>query len=252
MCMRSSGSKFWFPRNHPFARSQVRFSLPGCRRGPRLFRSAMLKEFPAFMSAPFRTAHCRESLHMFSRSNGSSSEADMLLEHIDGLYSYAVALSRNRVDAEDLVQETYVRAIRAVGRLRKESNIKSWMFTILRNIWRNQLRQPRVAVQMSGTDIDQLLPELQTPATKDPHSLLVTSWDQQQVRHAISQLPLESREIILLREFEDLSYQEIAGVLNCPIGTVMSRLGRARSKLRVLLSPALAGGNLERNREVDK
>jgi RNA polymerase sigma-70 factor (ECF subfamily) len=188
---------------------------------------------------------------MFLRSNGSSSEADMLLEHFDGLYSYAVALSRNRVDAEDLVQETYVRAFRAVGRLRKESNIKSWLFTILRNIWLNQLRQSRAAVQMSGMDIDQFVPELPAPTGKDPHSLLVTSLEQQQIRHAISQLPPEFREIILLREFEDLSYQEIAGVLNCPIGTVMSRLGRARSKLRVLLSSTPRRDNLERKRRAD-
>jgi RNA polymerase sigma-70 factor, ECF subfamily len=173
---------------------------------------------------------------MFFRSNGSPSEADMLSEHIDGLYSYALALSRNRVDAEDLVQETYVRAIPAVRRLRKESNVKSWMFTILRNIWLNQLRQPRMAVQMSGTDIDQVLPEFRAPSAKDPHSLLLISLDQDQVRQAISRLPVDSREIILLREFEDLSYQEIASVLKCPIGTVMSRLGRARSKLRELLS----------------
>jgi RNA polymerase sigma-70 factor, ECF subfamily len=182
-------------------------------------------------------------LPMFFRSNGSPSEADMLSEHIDGLYSYALALSRNRVDAEDLVQETYVRAIPAVRRLRKESNVKSWMFTILRNIWLNQLRQPRIAVQMSGTDIDQVLPEFRAPSAKDPHSLLLTSLDQDQVRQAISRLPVESREIILLREFEDLSYQEIAGVLKCPIGTVMSRLGRARSKLRALLSSTPAAGS---------
>jgi RNA polymerase sigma-70 factor (ECF subfamily) len=183
----------------------------------------------------------RVFLPMFFRTNATTSEADMLSEHIDGLYSYALALSRNRVDAEDLVQETYVRAIPAVRRLRKESNVKSWMFTILRNIWLNQLRQPRVAVPISGTDIDQLLPELSAPDAKDPHSLLLTSRDQDQVRQAISRLPVESREIILLREFEDLSYQEIAGVLKCPIGTVMSRLGRARSKLRELLSSTLAG-----------
>jgi RNA polymerase sigma-70 factor, ECF subfamily len=198
------------------------------------------------MSGPFRT--CVQTwplieslLRMFFRSNGSPSQADMLIEHIDGLYSYALALSRNRVDAEDLVQETYVRAIPAVRRLRKESNVKSWMFTILRNIWLNQLRQPRVAVQISGTDIDEVLPAFRAPNVKDPHSLLLTSLDQDQVRQAISRLPVESREIILLREFEDLSYREIAGVLKCPIGTVMSRLGRARSKLRALLCSALAG-----------
>jgi RNA polymerase sigma-70 factor, ECF subfamily len=180
-------------------------------------------------------------LRMFFRANGSTTEADMLKEHIDGLYGYALALSRNRVDAEDLVQETYVRAIPAVRRLRKESNVKSCMFTILRNIWLNQLRQPRVGVPMPGTDIDQFLPEFCAPAAKDAHSLLVATLDQDQVRQAISRLPVESREIILLREFEDLSYQEIAGVLKCPVGTVMSRLGRARSKLRALLSSSPEG-----------
>jgi RNA polymerase sigma-70 factor (ECF subfamily) len=154
-----------------------------------------------------------------------------------------LVLSRNRVDAEDLVQETYVRAISAVRRLRKESNVKSWMFTILRNVWLNQLRQSGVAVPMPGTDIDQFLPELRAPGAEDPHALLPASLDHDKVRQAISRLPVESREIILLREFEDLSYQEIAGVLRCPIGTVMSRLGRARSKLCELLSSTLAGGS---------
>ena len=183
-------------------------------------------------SAPIVESH----LLMYFIADRSTSEADVLIKHIDGLYSYALALSRNRVDAEDLVQETYVRAIPALRRLRKESNIKSWLYTILRNIWLNQIRQPRVVIQMSGMDIDQLMPEFHVPAVKDPHSSLITRLDQEQVRQAISQLPPEFREIILLREFEELSYQEIADVLNCPIGTVMSRLGRARAKLRLLLS----------------
>ena len=135
-------------------------TLSGCGRGPSPLSFLPCLIFPAFMSAPFRTCVqtwplSRVFLRMFFRANGSTSEADMLSEHIDGLYSYAMALSRNRVDAEDLVQETYVRAIPAFRRLRKESNVKSWMFTILRNIWLNQLRQPRVAVPMPGTDIDQ-------------------------------------------------------------------------------------------------
>jgi RNA polymerase sigma-70 factor (ECF subfamily) len=193
-------------------------------------------------SAPIVESH----LLMYFIADRSTSEADVLIKHIDGLYSYALALSRNRVDAEDLVQETYLRAIPAVRRLRKESNIKSWLYTILRNIWLNQTRQPRVVIQMSGMDIDQLMPEFHVPAVKDPHSSLITRLDQEQVRQAISQLPPEFREIILLREFEELSYQEIADVLNCPIRTVMSRLGRARSKLRLLLSSTPAGDGSDR------
>ncbi|HEX3470952.1 MAG TPA: sigma-70 family RNA polymerase sigma factor [Silvibacterium sp.] len=178
---------------------------------------------------------------MFLRSTGQSFGNDALLEHIDGLYSYAMALSRNRSDAEDLVQETYVRAIPAAERLRKESNVKSWLFTILRNIWLNQLRDSGGAVTMSGADIDQFLPESAGARTSDAHTQLVTRLEQERVRSAIQQLPDDFREVILLREYGELSYQEIAGVLNCPIGTVMSRLGRARSKLGVLLSTAQAG-----------
>jgi RNA polymerase sigma-70 factor (ECF subfamily) len=85
--------------------------------------------------------------------NGSPVEAAGI-EHIDGLYSYALVLTRNRSEAEDLVQETYVRAIGALGRLHTDSNVKSWLFTILRNIWFNQLRHQRTAklVAMDGEE----------------------------------------------------------------------------------------------------
>jgi RNA polymerase sigma-70 factor (ECF subfamily) len=85
--------------------------------------------------------------------NGSPVEAAGI-EHIDGLYSYALVLTRNRSEAEDLLQETYVRALGAMGRLRTASNVKSWLFTILRNIWFNQLRQQRAAklVAMDGEE----------------------------------------------------------------------------------------------------
>jgi len=86
-------------------------------------------------------------------------EADMLSEHIDGLYSYALALSRNRVDAEDLVQENLCSCYPRCRRMRKESDVKSWMFAIMRNIWLNQLRQ--------RADIDQILPARGSSA-KDP------------------------------------------------------------------------------------
>jgi RNA polymerase sigma-70 factor (ECF subfamily) len=179
---------------------------------------------------------------MFFRSNRSSCSNEVLLEHLDGLYGYAMALSRNRSDAEDLVQETFARAIPAAERLRKESNIKSWLFTILRNIRINQLRNSGRSVQMSGADIDQLVPESGVLRKSDAYSQLVDKSEQDRVREAILQLAGEFREVILLREYEGLSYREIASVMNCPIGTVMSRLGRARSKLRVLLSFAESSG----------
>jgi RNA polymerase sigma-70 factor (ECF subfamily) len=159
-----------------------------------------------------------------------------LSEYVDGLYSYALILSRNRTEAEDLVQETCLRAIRAMGRLRPDSNVKSWLFTILRNIWFNQLRQWRTRPDIVELDLDGNGPDKAADTAKDPHATYVSNIEQQQVRAAIQQLPVEFREIIILREYEELSYQEIAAVLECPQGTVMSRLARARSKLRDLLS----------------
>ena len=166
------------------------------------------------------------------------------IEHINGLFSYAMVLARNRSDAEDLVQETYVRAIGAMGRLRRDSNVRGWLFTILRNIWLNQLRERRATPPMVDTPVEQIAVESKE-AGDDPHSLFVGMIERQQVHSAIQQLSLDFREIILLREFEELSYQEIATILDCPAGTVMSRLARARSKLRTLLSATLVNSESE-------
>lgn len=159
-----------------------------------------------------------------------------LSEYLDGLYGYALVLSRNRAEAEDLVQETCLRALRAIQRLRPDSNVKSWLFTILRNIWFNQLRHWRTAPEIVELDSDGTGPNRAVDTANDPHATYVSKTEQEQVRTAIQQLSIEFREIILLREYEELSYQEIATVLECPAGTVMSRLARARAKLRDLLS----------------
>jgi RNA polymerase sigma-70 factor, ECF subfamily len=165
------------------------------------------------------------------------------VEYLDGLYSYALVLTRNHAEAEDLVQETYVRAIPAMGRLRADSNTKGWLFTILRNIWLNQLRKRRNGRPMIEIDVDDGIANSIVEPSKNSHDLYVSKLETEQVRAAIQELPEDFREIILLREYEDLSYQEIASVLDCPVGTVMSRLGRARAKLRVLLSTTLKGSD---------
>jgi RNA polymerase sigma-70 factor (ECF subfamily) len=157
------------------------------------------------------------------------------LEYLDSLYSYAMVLTHNHAEAEDLVQETYIRAIPAMKRLRSESNIKGWLFKILRNTWLNHLRKRRTAPVISWTEEgDGSVRDIAEPA-KDSYHALVGKMEKEQVQAAIQALSVKFREIILLREFEELSYDEIAGLLNCPLGTVMSRLARARSKLRVLL-----------------
>jgi RNA polymerase sigma-70 factor (ECF subfamily) len=163
----------------------------------------------------------------------------MQIEYIDGLFTYALILTRNYAEAEDLVQETYLRAIQAMGRLRAGSNMKAWLFTILRNVWLNQLRKLRNGPQMIQIGVeDDAVGNIAEPS-KDAHNLYVSKMEAEQVRAAIQELSLDFREIILLREYEELSYQEIAYVLDCPVGTVMSRLERARSRLRTLLAAIL-------------
>jgi RNA polymerase sigma-70 factor (ECF subfamily) len=158
------------------------------------------------------------------------------IEHLDGLYSYAMVLTHNHAEAEDLVQETYTRALQAMRKLHADSNIKGWLFTILKNIWFNQLRKRRNGPPMVAIDGDEVVANHIVEPSKNSHDLYVSKLEIQQVRAAIQQLPVEFREIILLREYQDLSYREIASILHCPLGTVMSRLGRARAKLGALLA----------------
>jgi RNA polymerase sigma-70 factor (ECF subfamily) len=183
----------------------------------------------------------------FGPGNGQSQPGIDVNTYLDGLYGYAVVLSRNSTEAEDLVQETCLRALRGIHQLRPDGNVKSWLFTILRNIWLNQRRQRRVAPEMVELDSDGTSDPPDT--ARDPHAVYTDKIEQEQVRAAIQQLPVEFREIIILREYEELSYQEIAGVLGCPPGTVMSRLARARSRLRDLLPATLMTGRREAKTE---
>jgi RNA polymerase sigma-70 factor, ECF subfamily len=170
-------------------------------------------------------------------SNSTSSYVkSVALHYIDGLHGYAMALTRNQAEAEDLVQETYVRAIRGAESLRAGSNVKNWLFTILRNIRLNQLRQQRTAPKFIELHADEGKTDIAIETSPDAYAHYVGKTERERVREAIQQLSSELREIILLREFEELTYQEIANLLGCPIGTVMSRLARARSKLRTLVS----------------
>jgi RNA polymerase sigma-70 factor, ECF subfamily len=188
----------------------------------------------------------RELTNM-SWNHAEAGQADRIgVECLDGLYSYALVLTRNHAEAEDLVQETYVRAMQAVGRLRAGSNMKGWLFTILRNIWFNQLRKRRNGPQMVEIEVwDDVANSVAEPS-KNSHDLYVSKLETEQVRAAIQELPVQFREIILLREYEDLSYREIASILHCPVGTVMSRLGRTRAKLRTLLAATWIGSSKER------
>ena len=155
------------------------------------------------------------------------------LEHLDALYGYAMALTRDTTEAEDLVQETYLRATSAANRPAADSNLKGWLFVIMRHAWLNQLRHrnsgPRfIELEPNDSSIDEL--------QETPHVVYIRKLERDQVREAIESLPDAYREIVVLRDIEGFTYQEIATVLDCPAGTVMSRLGRARGRLRKLLS----------------
>ena len=162
--------------------------------------------------------------------------AEQFLSYTDALFRYAMALSRSAPAAEDLVQETFVRAFSAKNPLRPDSNCKSWFFTILKNIWLNQVRKERWNVQTLDIEPDSARLAIPASLDGDPHRRYVSKLEIAQVRGAIQELPVEFREIIILREYDELSYQEIAEILGCPAGTVMSRLARARSRLRTILS----------------
>lgn len=173
-----------------------------------------------------------------SRSEQNSKEfSQAALEYLDALYGFAMTLTRNRTEAEDLVQETYLRAARAFGRLLPDSNLKSWLFAIMRNIWLNQVRHHNSGPQFLELDANEEHGwEKLAQTSEDPYALLLQKVEREQVRAAIQRLPVHHREVIVLRDLEGFSYQQIAQILQCPAGTVMSRLGRARDQLRLLLS----------------
>lgn len=147
----------------------------------------------------------------------------------DRLYNFAHWLTRNRDEAEDLVQETYVKALKGFSSFEPGTNFKAWTFRILRNTFltsRTGLRAATVPLDLQ--DNDAALPvENETPET-----ILIDRTSERIMQEAIAELPVPFREILLLCEVEEMSYQDIAATLAIPMGTVMSRLSRARRALR--------------------
>ena len=166
--------------------------------------------------------------------------AALALPLLAQLYNFAYWLTGNRDEAEDLVQETYAKALKGFSSFALGTNFRAWMYRILRNTFLTSRTGLKAIV--SFDDEENEVPE---PASADnPESLLLARRDSEQIRVALEQLAVPQREIILLCDVEELSYKEIAETLGVPIGTVMSRLSRARQALRELLSPKVQGASL--------
>jgi len=160
---------------------------------------------------------------------------EIALPHLAAAYNLARWLVHNDHDAEDLVQEAFLRAFRSFGGY-YGGNSRSWLLTIVRNTCYTWLQNNRVL--HVAEPIDDNLDELGLDFA-DPEMLLLQSVDVQIVRQALQELPVEFREVVVLRELEGFSYKEIAGVVDLPLGTVMSRLARGRKRLHALLARRL-------------
>jgi RNA polymerase sigma factor (sigma-70 family) len=154
----------------------------------------------------------------------------LAMPQFDSLYNFARWLVHNPNDAEDLVQETYLKALRSFATFQRGTNFRAWIFQILRNTFLSSCSklERRVTVAI---DLEEDFPALSAPPIT-PESLLIERSGNDAVRCAIEQLPVILREVILLSDVEDASYREIAEILSIPIGTVMSRLARARKTVR--------------------
>ncbi len=169
---------------------------------------------------------------IYNRAQDRNSLGPALLEHLDALYGYAVMpLTRTHVQAEDLVQETCLRALQAEATLQPDSHLNSWLFTILRNLFLNQVRRGSTRAAILEINAEETSEAAwHKERGDDPDTAFARQWERQRVQAALASLPALYREVLVLREWEGLSYEEMAQVLNCPIGTVMSRWdARAKS-----------------------
>jgi RNA polymerase sigma-70 factor, ECF subfamily len=184
------------------------------------------KELPANMSAP-------ESLVQERPAEFES----LLLKHLDMLYGVALRLTRNPADAQDLTQNTLVKALRFHHKFKKGTYIKAWLLTILRNTfindYRRKVRRPTF-VELTGseqTETHTVDPQVYyAPRRTSPEDLLELL--DEDVKHAVDSLSDDFRQAVIMADLEDMSYKEIAEAMDCPLGTVMSRLYRGRKLLR--------------------
>jgi RNA polymerase sigma-70 factor (ECF subfamily) len=173
------------------------------------------------------------------RKKESDNSEHGILENLAALYGFAMSLTRNPVDAEDLVQEACLRAIKGMTQNSLKSDPRVWLFTILRNVWINQWRRrtngPEFILLGQTRGDNAPLQEWLSEERDPPEDQFDRNVASRKIRLAISGLPEVFREVVVLRYFEGFSYRQIASILGCPAGTVMSRLNRAKAELRTIL-----------------
>jgi RNA polymerase sigma-70 factor (ECF subfamily) len=174
--------------------------------------------------------------------------AEEALAHMDAMYGVACRLTRNPTEAEDLVQDALVKAMRARDQFHAGTNLKAWMFRILTNTFINKYRRGGLEKSvLDGPDADPLADGWVSASTmrqlRDPEQIALRPIIEGEVKRALDALPAEFKLAVVLCDVEEFSYEEIADIMQCPIGTVMSRLHRGRKLLqKSLYSHALAMG----------
>jgi len=167
---------------------------------------------------------------------------ETIMPHLDAAYNLARWLTRNEHDAQDVVQDAFLRAFKYFGGFHG-GNSRSWLLSIVRNTAYTWLQKNRK--QELTTVFDEEIHDIEDTSA-NPEVLLLNNSDQQEIRRAVEQLPVEFREVMILRELEGMSYKEIAEMADVPIGTVMSRLARARKQLQQSLGQRLQPGVSQR------
>lgn len=172
----------------------------------------------------------------FSQTKGRAQRGDefaeLALPLFDSLYNFACWLAQDRAEAEDLVQEAYAKALKGFSSFQAGTNFRAWIFRILRNTFLNS-RTGLAASQTVALEDEETLENVPAAVTREtPESILFGRVNQEAIQGAIENLALPFREVLLLADVEEMPYREIAETLAIPIGTVMSRLARARRVLR--------------------
>lgn len=174
----------------------------------------------------------------------------LALGHIDALYRTALRMTRNATDAEDLVQEAYLRAFRSLYQFTEGTNLRAWLFRILTNTYINDYRRRQrrpTSASLDGIEefylYDHLVDSRVQPRAERPEDVVLQQLTVDDVTRAIEALPEEFRQVVLLADVEGFAYREIADIVDIPVGTVMSRLFRARRRLqRQLYDTAVEAG----------